>query len=154
MAPSVQQGLKRDKCLLLSFILSWFYHALNVLFLLFFNYFETSKTKIYILFGESFVHADFWPPLSCIWMSLGPPVLPYQEIKSPHSLVGLSPCVEISFLIQTQCVLLGSAYMSVSSSTWPNPLLHLSSVRRGWDHSEEQEESMQANGPVLAARSE
>lgn len=86
-------------------------------------------------------------------MNLGPDTVHYQETTGLHSLYwayhivwDYLPC----FILSLYSFVL---FMCVSLNTWPAPLLYLSSVGRGGDHSEVQEGSMQANGPVLASRS-
>lgn len=75
------------------------------------------------------LHAVFWPPLSHRRMDLGPVTLPYQEIKSPHSLCWTCHLMwEYLSLFQTQCVLpLFCLSMCVTCGTWPTPLPYLSS---------------------------
>lgn len=74
-----------------------------------------------------------------------------KDKEPPQPVLGLSTCPELSFPVSDSIYTpLFCLYMCVSLNTWATPLFCLSSV----DHSEVQEGSMQANGPLLASRSD
>lgn len=104
------------------------------------------------MFGKAVLCVQSFSPTQ-LRMNLGPDTVHQQETTGLHSLYwayhivwDYLPC----FILSLYSFVL---FMCVSLNTWPAPLLYLSSVGRGGDHSEVQEGSMQANGPVLASRS-